>query len=467
MKPIEETPVLEKTRDAMYSVIRALLAIYRNEEYRNKVLDVVEAKLTNGKKATGRPGLTFWQIFVLAEFRMGLDLTYDRLHSMAFSDSVLRQLLGIESVGFNERVVFSRKRIQKNVRLLSDEDLQKINSIIVDFGHKEVFVEKKREDGLKLKTDSFPVQTMVHFPSDHSLLNDSARKAGDTMKKIIKKEEVTGWRKLKDWINSLKNLQRAYSKANSSGGKNKQIRTLKAADAYLTKAKAFSKKLRQFIDNPTISNPIDVVFLVFLVEYVRLLDKHIDLFYRRVKLGEEIPHEEKMFSIFEQYSEWISKGKRNVEIGKNTLITTDQYGLIIDYHILENETDSQTVTGLRSRILSSYKVYSWSFDKGFWKKENFEILSKSIDMVVMPKKGKPNKEEKARENEAEFKRLRKKHSAVESNINELEHSGLHRCRDKGYEGFKRYVGMGVVAYNLKRIGRELLGQDRIKRQKAA
>jgi hypothetical protein len=33
------------------------MAIYRNQGYRNKALDVVEAKLTNKKKATEKPWL--------------------------------------------------------------------------------------------------------------------------------------------------------------------------------------------------------------------------------------------------------------------------------------------------------------------------------------------------------------------------------------------------------------------------
>ena len=85
----------------------------------------------------------------------------------------------------------------------------------------------------------------------------------------------------------------------------------------------------------------------------------------------------------------------------------------------------------------------------------------------MPKKRKPNKIESARESDPKFKRSREMHSVIESNINKLEHSGLHRCRDKGYEGFKRYAGMGVIAYNLKRIGRTLLEQDRIEQKKVS
>jgi hypothetical protein len=39
----------------------------------------------------------------------------------------------------------------------------------------------------------------------------------------------------------------------------------------------------------------------------------------------------------------------------------------------------------------------------------------------MPKKGNPNKEEKQRESSKQFKKLRYAHSAIENNINMLEH----------------------------------------------
>ena len=73
----------------------------------------------------------------------------------------------------------------------------------------------------------------------------------------------------------------------------------------------------------------------------------------------------------------------------------------------------------------------------------------------MPKKGKLNKTEKEEESKPLFKKLRNKHSAVESNINELEHRGLGRCPDRGYSHFKRYIGIGVCAYNLYKIGAQL------------
>ena len=192
-----------------------------------------------------------------------------------------------------------------------------------------------------------------------------------------------------------------------------------------------------------------------------LLQKHIGLLDRRILKGEEIPHREKMFSIFEQYTEWITKGKMrpNVELGKKVAITTDHYHLIIDYQVMENQADSEIVPGLAARLIERYNIKSWSFDKGFWHKDNKKLLQARVEKVVMPKKGKRNKEEETEEKLPIFKKLMNKHSAVESNINELEHRGLNRCPDKGYDNFKRYIGLAVGAYNLRRIGAELIAQE--------
>jgi hypothetical protein len=198
--------------------------------------------------------------------------------------------------------------------------------------------------------------------------------------------------------------------------------------------------------------------MLALERYMDLLDKHIDLLERRVIKGEQIPHEEKTFSIFEEYTEWITKGKMhpNVELGKKLAITTDQYNLIVDYRIMENQSDPEMVKPIAESLIGLYLIRSWSFDKGFWHKENKAMLEEHVEKVVMPKKGKCNKLEQAEEDHRSFKLLRNKHSAVESNINELECRGLDRCPDRGYPHFKRYIGLSVAAYNLRRIGQELI-----------
>jgi hypothetical protein len=150
----------------------------------------------------------------------------------------------------------------------------------------------------------------------------------------------------------------------------------------------------------------------------------------------------------------------SVELGKKLNITTDQWGLIVDYQIMEGQQDRDIVIELADRILPKHKVASWSFDKGYWLKENKQILQLEVPQVVIPKLGKRNRNEEMEEHSASFKKLKNKHSAIESNINELEHRGLDRCPDRGYPHFKNYIGLGVCAYNLKKIGREILKQER-------
>ena len=105
-----------------------------------------------------------------------------------------------------------------------------------------------------------------------------------------------------------------------------------------------------------------------------------------------------------------------------------------------------------------------SFDKGFTRAADRELLSLYVPTVVMPKRGKKNAAETARERERHFVALRRQHSAVESDINSLEHHGLNRCLDVGLDGYRRYVGYGVLSYNLHVIGRELLARERARAQ---
>ena len=65
------------------------------------------------------------------------------------------------------------------------------------------------------------------------------------------------------------------------------------------------------------------------------------------------------------------------------------------------------------------------------------------------------KAEQDQETDKKFVKLKHKHNAIESNINELEHRGLNRCMDRSKVAFNKYVGLAVIAYNLHKIGRKL------------
>ncbi len=458
---IEDTIIpTAKRSGALPGLCAALKEIYTNRQYNEKIFSILENKILPNHNHTGRKGMDLWQIFVLSQVRLCQNISYDELHHMANYDSLMRQIMGIETVHGYKKETIGYQRIIDNVGLLDNETVKKLNEIIVEFGH-GVF-KKKETAALRLKTDSFVVESNVHFPTDYNLLWDSARKSIDMVTKLQKRHNLPGWRKLENWRNDLKNKMRALGRASASGGKGKKERLTSAAKKYLTKAKALYNKLEISKKTYPQSDPVDAIIIMELDRFMQLLYKHIDLLERRIIKGEEIPHNEKMFSIFEQYTEWVTKGKLrpNVELGKKTTITTDHFNLIVDYQVMEHQADSEIVPELSEKIFSKYTVSSWSFDKGFWHKNNKLLLSKNVETLVLPKKGKCNKTEAEEEHRALFKKLRHGHSAVESNINELEHRGLDRCPDRGYDNFKRYVGLAVCAYNLRKIGEHLINIQR-------
>jgi hypothetical protein len=460
---IRDLAVNPKSKNALDNLIVALKEIYCNAEYNEKIFSILEEGMCKKDMKNGRPGMDLWIIFVLAQVRLCMDYSYDNLHHQANNNYLLRCLLGIENDGYHfvNRTQFEYQQIYDNVSRISNEMLVKLNAVIVEFGHNEVF-KKKGNTALRLKTDSFVVESNVHFPTDYNLLWDCIRKSLDMIKKLEDRHpSMEGWRKGKSWSRGLKSLMRELGRISSGGGKQKEERLKAKAGEYISRAILLLEKLTVAFPALPVSDETDLAIIISLEGYMVLMRKHIDLVERRIMKGEQIPHEDKMFSIFEPYTEWITKGKLrpNVELGKKLAITTDRWGLILDYQIMHNQQDRDIVVGLSDRLLAKFEVTSWSFDKGYWDKTNRDLLSLYVNRVIMPKLGKLSGKDAELEDSRLFKRLKNRHSAVESNINELEHRGLDRCPDRSEGHFNSYIGLAVCAYNLKKIGRAILKEQ--------
>jgi hypothetical protein len=458
---INDIYINPKSKNALDQLVAALKELYCNEEYNNKIFSIIEKYLPSVDHNNGRPGMNLWTIFVLSQVRLCLGTSYDMLHHHANNDRLLRQLLGIEEVFDVEPFTFEYQNIYDNISKLSDDMLVEINEIIVEFGHKKVF-KKKETTALHLKTDSFVVESNIHFPTDYNLLWDCARKCLDTVGFFLKKyPQTSGWRKINHWRSELKSLMRQVGRISGGGGKNKAEKLQKITTIYLEKNRLLLNKLMLEKNNLPIEKNIDLAKYYALEDYIKLLIKHIDLVDRRILQGETIPHEQKMMSIFEDYTEWVAKGKLrpSVELGKKISVTSDQFHLLLHYKVMDNEQDREIVVEIADKMLNQYNIASMSFDKGHWDAENKALLELAIPQVILPKLGKRTAKEKEIEQNKIFKQLKNKHSAIESNINELEHRGLDRCPDRSYFHFKTYIALGICAYNLKKIGMKILANQ--------
>jgi transposase, IS5 family len=461
--PIESVKLPLKSRDELPAILSGLQWIFSNSDLNEEIFRIIEKKIVSANNTTGRPGMDLWHVFVLATVRLGLDIDFDKLEDLANHHKLLRLILGVESIWNNK--TFNYRTINDNVSLLDETTLKAINQHVANYGR--LLINDNKQKKMKLKTDSYVLECNIHFPTDLSLTWDSLKKC---ISLIIKDKDLFilgGWRKYSLWQYELKMKYLKCTKTVFGGGKNKKIRVKYFTKDFLDVCNKISAKIL-FTRKQAALRGISISKLDY---FHSMVEKHIDLVSRRLLKGEEIPHAEKVFSVFESHTEWISKGKRNpsVELGHRVMITTDENDLIVDYKVMLEEEDSEQPVELINRIVNNFgndSVQSISFDRGFSSYSNKMHLYPLVNELNMPKKGKKNKEEIKEESAKEFVRLRKKHAAVESNINCLEHHGLNRCPDKGLDGFTRYVGVGILAYNLHKIGNFIV-KNKLKKLVAA
>jgi len=465
---ISEIKFDPRSRDEIPKLLRGLQYIYCNFEIRKKVFDILERIVPEEiNKNTGRPGMELWKILVLGTLRINCNWDYDKLQEIANNHYRLREILGHN---FFNRVEYPLQTLKDNVSLLTPEILMEISDVIADAGHKLV---KKKEETLEGRCDSFVLETNVHYPTDINLLFDAIKKVIS----LISKSGITGYRQSKHNLKKIKKLFRKIQNLKHSSSRD-EIKKVKkeeeiklANEKYIKEVEYFLLRVKKDLDLSILENKKVEEIKSFVIHAERQINQ-ID---RRVLKGEKIPHNEKIFSIFEPYTEWISKGKAGVpfELGLRVCILEDQFGFILNHKVMEKETDEKVTVPIVKETKSKFSdLRSCSFDKGFYTPGNKLELEKILEEVILPKKGKLSAVEKEKENSESFVTRRRKHSAVESGINALENHGLDVCPDKGIDGFKRYVALSVLARNIQILGnilqkKELKQIKRIENSKQA
>ena len=465
--PIGEIKFDPKSRDDIPRILIGLQYIYVNLDVREEVFKILEelipdSKVFDDRKANpnkGRKGMEQWTILVLGTLRLGLNEDYDRIHELANRHDQVRQMLGHSD--WSDEARYELQTIKDNLRLFTPDMLDRINQIVVRAGH--TLLKKKPEDVLSGRCDSFVVKTDIHYPTDINLLFDATRKTIQDISSLCKKLGITDWRQSNYNIRELKKLYETIQKLKHSTSIDEEKRKAKegkihqAYNEYIAQSEHHIEKalqtLKKIEENPQNNNFKSEISSIreFIIHAIRQADQTD----RRVLKGEKIPHEEKVFSIFQPHTQWISKGKAGVpvEFGLPVAIMEDRDGFILHHHIMEKQTDSQiAVEFVRDSQTRFPMLRIVSMDKGFHSPENQTELRKLLDRAILPKKGRLSQSDQAREQDPEFIRFRRQHSAVESAINALEAHGLDKCPDDGIDGFKRYVALAVVARNLHRLG---------------
>jgi len=457
-----------RSRDEITKLLRGLQGIYGNREVRDQVFQALTELIPSHiDPNNGRNGMDLWKIFVLGVLRLNCNWDYDKLHEIVNNHIRLRQMLGHAIM--DEDYQYKLQTLKDNISLFTPSALDKINQIVIRYGHE--LAGKKKDENLTGSCDSFVVETNVHYPTDINLLFDAIRKMIFLIMGICNYISISDWRQGAYHLRKAKSLYRRAQQLRRSSLKGKVKKAerdqliIDAHNEYIELAQSYIDKARQTLLSIQSTDIILHLQIAQVHKFIGHAERQIDQIRRRVINGETIPHHEKVFSLFEKHTEWISKGKAGVpvELGLRVCIVKDQFNFILYHRVMQHETDDKIAVLIVQETQARFADFrKCSFDKGFHSSNNQTELSTMLDHVVLPRKGKLSAINKTVEGSEEFKKARRKHSAVESSINALENHGLDRCPDRGIEGFKRYVALAVVARNIQILG-HMLQQKEVKR----
>ena len=188
---------------------------------------------------------------------------------------------------------------------------------------------------------------------------------------------------------------------------------MEAAGEYVERARESIEAIRE------VGGVVEGIIADEIERYVIHAERQIDQIGRRVLEGEKIPHGEKVFSIFEEHTEWIQKGKAGVaqELGVRVCVVEDQYGFILHHMVMQELTDERVAVPIVEQTKERYpELWSCSFDKAFWTPENKRRLAKILGSVALRRKGRPTEAEQLEQSDPEYQRACRQHPAIESAI---------------------------------------------------
>ncbi len=313
-----------------------------------------------------------------------------------------------------------------------------------------------------LRIDTTAYETNIHYPTDSSLLFDVYR----TVARLIEAAREMDSSIAPNRRLHVRVAKKYYTKIARKVGKNTKAKTLRPLyEALLGLVDGILRIGVEVVDllatrAYSCAYTDDVAARAeYLIEQIlhhgELAARVVDQTTRRVMDGEQVPNDEKLFSIHEPHTELLKRGKagKPVEFGHMVLLQQTREKFISDFEVFEKKpVEHELISGV---LASHRKMFgelpsTLTADKGFYESmDAIEQLEKKVELVAIAKKGARTDEETAREHSLAFKLAQAFRAGIEGTISFLKRAlRLHRCFNKGWEHYVSTVGATVFAHNL-------------------
>jgi transposase, IS5 family len=406
---------------------------------------------TRGRKGT--PAEVVLRLMLLKHLR---NWSYAILEREVRANLVYRQFTRVGA----QRVP-DAKTLGKLGLALGPEIIEKIHQRVVAIAQ-----EKKIVAGRKLRLDTTVVETDIHYPTDSTLLGDGVRVLTRTMKEIAQVAGAVG-DKLRERTRSVRHrlieIGRA-SRSKAEPGKEKLKQTyqklLCATGRVVAQAQRFAQEVADGVKRG--ASLIEQAVLEANRQYLETMIPRVQQVIRQTRervIEGNTQVAGKIVSLFEPQTEIIRKGKagKPTEFGKMVKIQEAEQQIITHYEVYDarpNDADllipalevHQQRLGRLPRLVSA--------DAGFSSAKNeAAVQAFGVNRVAIPNRSTKNPARKTLQKKRWFRKAQKWRTGSEGRISLLKRRhGLNRCRYKGQQGMKRWVGLGVIGDNLINIG---------------
>jgi Transposase domain (DUF772)/Transposase DDE domain len=329
----------------------------------------------------------------------------------------------------------------------------------------EIAQEKGVIQGRKMRVDTTVVETNIHYPTDSSLLGDGARVLTRTMKKIEQKTGGKLQRKVRDRMRSVSKRVIAIAISGRHKGPEGEEKRKRQYRVLLRLTRQILNDTKRVMGEVAEMSARKRKSVRGLGEHLSTIADRVRQVVRQTKarvFGGLTQLPGKIVSLFEPHTEIIRKGKASkpTEFGKLVQLQEAENQVITHYEVFEHRPSD------RELLLPAVEAHAQMLgrlpqlvaaDAGFYSAAQEQaVQEQGVKWVAVPNRNTRSAERKKLEKSRWFKKAQRWRTGCEGRISVVKRRhGLSRCRYRGAEGMKRWVGLGVLADNLINIGSAL------------
>lgn len=392
---------------------------------------------------TGRCGISYESVLRCAILKQYRQLTYEEL-SFCLLDSLSCQAFARLTTGWVPR----KAALQSVISQISPTTWARINQHLL-----QQACACRVERGDMLRIDSTVTDAPIRAPSDSALLWDSVR----VLVRLLERAQTLSGGAV-TFCNHQRRAKKRLRAIQYTRGQDKKVRLYKDLIAVTDKTLQYAQQADLTLHAHRAVLSWDyAAWHAELAHFEPLIRRVIDQTERRVLAGEKVPAGDKIVSLFEEHTDIIVKGRRDVQYGHKLNLSTGRSGLVLDVVIEQgNPADAERLLPMLDRHIAQYgkPPRQMAADGGYASIANLDAAkARQVRDVVFHKKRGLAIEAMAKSPWV-YRKLRNFRAGIEAGISCLKRAyGLRRCTWKGLAHFKAYVWSSVVAHNLALLAR--------------